>query len=188
MDEEILQEFLAESMENLARLDNEIVILEKQPEDDALIASIFRTIHTIKGTCGFIGLTGLGAVAHATENVLGLMRDHALRITPASISLILEGVDEIKALLLGLETTGQEPDRDNTLLIQRLDELTQTVDSDAEPPVAASDLPAAVPPAPAAESFDSPADSPVSPPQPRRIRRMRRRILPKRASATYRFA
>ncbi|WP_339911263.1 chemotaxis protein CheW [Symmachiella dynata] len=142
MDEEILQEFLAESMENLSQLDNEIVILEKRPDDDDLIASIFRTIHTIKGTCGFIGLTGLGSVAHATENVLGRMRDRELRVTPTSISLILEGVDEIKELLHGLETTGQEPVRDNSQLIARLDELMQSADGDAgDVPVESIDVP-----------------------------------------------
>mgnify|MGYP002626335652 CR=1 FL=1 len=59
MDDDILQEFLAESWENLGGLDTEIVALEKSPQNSELLASIFRTIHTIKGTCGFIGLTGL---------------------------------------------------------------------------------------------------------------------------------
>ncbi|TWU14912.1 Chemotaxis protein CheA [Symmachiella macrocystis] len=156
MDEEILQEFLAESMENLSQLDNEIVILEKRPDDDDLIASIFRTIHTIKGTCGFIGLTGLGSVAHATENVLGRMRDHELRVTPTSISLILEGVDEIKELLHGLETTGQEPVHDNSQLIARLDELMQSADGDAgDVPAEISEAP--VEATPVAELITSPA-------------------------------
>ena len=126
MDDEILQEFLAESMENLAKLDNEIVELERQPNDAELLSSIFRTIHTIKGTCGFIGLTGLGSVAHSAENVLGKMRDGVLEVTQESISLILEGVDEIKELLSGLEASGTEPDRDNTELIRRLDHLAET--------------------------------------------------------------
>ncbi len=78
MADDLLQEFLSESWENLTRLDTEIVELEKEPGDRALIASIFRTIHTIKGTCGFIGLNGLGSVAHAAENVLGRMRDGVL--------------------------------------------------------------------------------------------------------------
>ncbi|WP_298859697.1 Hpt domain-containing protein, partial [uncultured Gimesia sp.] len=69
--DDILQEFLAESWENLGQLDSEIVELEKDPQNAELIASIFRTIHTIKGTCGFLGLTNLGAVAHSAENVLG---------------------------------------------------------------------------------------------------------------------
>ena len=96
MEDDILKEFLAESWENLARLDIEIVELEKRPGNNPLLASIFRTIHTIKGTCGFIGLTGLGAVAHSAENVLGQMRDGKLSATPAAISLVLEAVDTVK--------------------------------------------------------------------------------------------
>ncbi|MEX0727676.1 MAG: Hpt domain-containing protein, partial [Planctomycetaceae bacterium] len=95
MDDDILQEFLAESWENLSRLDNEIVRLEKEPKNADLLASIFRTIHTIKGTCGFIGLTGLGGVAHAAENVLGQMHIQTLAATPTSISVVLEAIDEI---------------------------------------------------------------------------------------------
>ena len=113
MEDDILQEFLAESWENLSQLDTEIVSLEKDPSNSELLDSIFRTIHTIKGTCGFIGLTGLGHVAHSAENVLGKMRDGALSVSPGAISLVLEGVDEIKALLEGLEATGEEPQRDN---------------------------------------------------------------------------
>src|SRR5689334_11949386 len=114
MDDDILQEFLAESWENLGRLDTEIVALEKSPENADLLASIFRTIHTIKGTCGFIGLTGLGSVAHSAENVLGQMREGALPVTPGAISLVLQAVDVIKDLLRGLEATGQEPQGDHS--------------------------------------------------------------------------
>jgi two-component system chemotaxis sensor kinase CheA len=123
MDDDILKEFLAESWENLGRLDAEIVELEKHPADKALLGSIFRTIHTIKGTCGFIGLTGLGAVAHSAENVLGKMRDGDLAASPATISPVLEAVDEIKFLLHGLETSGAEPQRDNSGLIRQLDQI-----------------------------------------------------------------
>src|SRR5579859_7449625 len=126
MEDDILKEFLAESWENLARLDTEIVDLEKRPADNELLASIFRTIHTIKGTCGFIGLTRLGAVAHSAENVLGQMRDGQLNPTPEAISLVLEAVDAIKELLGGLEETGQEPIRDNSALIARLEKLAET--------------------------------------------------------------
>ena len=99
MEEEILTEFLAESWENLSRLDQEIVDLEKQPRNAELLGSIFRTIHTIKGTCGFIGLTGLGAVAHSVENVLGQMREGNLEASPATISMVLQGVDRIREQL-----------------------------------------------------------------------------------------
>ncbi|MFK7777608.1 MAG: hybrid sensor histidine kinase/response regulator [Gimesia sp.] len=133
--DDILQEFLAESWENLGQLDSEIVELEKDPENGELIASIFRTIHTIKGTCGFLGLTNLGAVAHSAENVLGKMRERMLDISPGAISLVLEGVDSIKALLEGLEATGEEPKTDNSELTGMLDELAKcaTGPSDSTP-------------------------------------------------------
>ena len=136
MDDDILAEFLAESWENLGRLDIEIVELEKRPRDGELLASIFRTIHTIKGTCGFIGLTGLGSVAHAAEGVLGRMRDGALTATPDVISLVLQAVDEIKVYLDGLEKTSQEPVRDHAALTHRLDELCGLV-----APASALDVP-----------------------------------------------
>lgn len=126
MDDDILQEFLAESWENLGQLDTEIVLLEKEPSNDELLASIFRTIHTIKGTCGFIGLTNLGSVAHSGENVLGKMRDGKLDVTPDAISLILRAVDVIKELLDGLEATSEEPKIDNSELIKQLDYLAET--------------------------------------------------------------
>jgi two-component system, chemotaxis family, sensor kinase CheA len=126
MDDEVIQEFLAESWENLARLDTEIVDLEKSPGNVDLLSSIFRTIHTIKGTCGFIGLEALGKVAHSAENVLGQMRNSALTVTPAAVSLILAAVDRIKELLRGLESTGKEPVIDSTELIAQLDILATT--------------------------------------------------------------
>ncbi len=123
MDEDILQEFLEESWENLGQLDTEIVALEKDPSNPDLIASIFRTIHTIKGTCGFINLTNLGSVAHSAENVLGKMREKTLDISLDSISLVLSAVDVIKELLEGLEATNEEPKTDNSQLIKELDYL-----------------------------------------------------------------
>ncbi len=143
MDEDILQEFLAESWENLGRLDSEIVSLEKNPKSTDLLASIFRTIHTIKGTCGFIGLTRLGSVAHSAENVLGQMRDGVLEVTPNAISLVLQAVDVIKELLQGLEATREEPTRDNSVLISKLDALAGMGGHAANEP--SHEAPAAVP-------------------------------------------
>ncbi|MBI1347736.1 chemotaxis protein CheA [bacterium] len=128
MEDEILQEFLAESWENLGRLDTEIVQLEREPSNLNLLGSIFRTIHTIKGTCGFIGLSRLGLVAHATENVLGRMRDGRLEVSPPAVSLVLDGIDRIKELLAGLEEGGQEPNLNSNELIHRLDLLASLGD------------------------------------------------------------
>jgi two-component system, chemotaxis family, sensor kinase CheA len=126
MDDELLQEFLAESWEMMSRLDNEIVLLEKDPSSEELIASIFRAIHTVKGTCGFIGLEKIGKVSHSTENVLGKMRDRELEIVPDSISLVLEGIDRVKELMEGLEATSAEPEIDSSDLIERLDALANS--------------------------------------------------------------
>lgn len=130
--DDILQEFLAESWENLGQLDSEIVELEKDPHNSELIASIFRTIHTIKGTCGFLGLTNLGALAHSAENVLGKMRERILDVSPGAISLVLEAIDRIKELLQGLEATGEEPKTDHSTLTAMLDELADFATKSAE--------------------------------------------------------
>ena len=83
----IIAEFLAESVENLDQLDQDLVSLEKNPSDREVYGRIFRTIHTIKGTCGFLGWPRLEAVAHAGENVLGRLRDGELEVTPEIVSL-----------------------------------------------------------------------------------------------------
>ncbi|WP_417378478.1 chemotaxis protein CheW [Gimesia sp.] len=132
--DDILQEFLAESWENLGQLDSEIVELEKDPQNAELIASIFRTIHTIKGTCGFLGLTNLGAVAHSAENVLGKMRERMLEVSPGAISLVLEAIDRIKELLQGLEATGEEPKTDHSTLTLMLDDLANLATGPLESP------------------------------------------------------
>ncbi|QDT37824.1 hybrid sensor histidine kinase/response regulator [Stratiformator vulcanicus] len=132
MDEELLQEFLAESWENLARLDQEIVRLEHETGNAELLDSIFRTIHTIKGTCGFIGLVNLGTVTHSTENVLGKMRERELPVTRETISLVLKAVDAIKALLEGIEATNSEPQTDHTRLLAQLDAMATGTDLESE--------------------------------------------------------
>jgi two-component system chemotaxis sensor kinase CheA len=106
-DEEI-REFLIESSDNLAILDRDILRLEQTPEDVELISSAFRTIHTIKGTCGFFGFDILSAVTHITENILSQVRERKRKLTPELISLILETVDEVKRTLGKIESTGSE--------------------------------------------------------------------------------
>ena len=75
VDDEIVREFLLESNENLDRLDRKLVRLEKDPKDRDTLSSIFWTIHTIKGTCGFLRFGKLESVAHAGESLLSLLRD-----------------------------------------------------------------------------------------------------------------
>jgi two-component system chemotaxis sensor kinase CheA len=118
--DDLLSEFLTETNEGLAVLDVELVKLEQNPNDDELLSNIFRLMHTIKGTCGFLGLPRLEAVAHAGENVLGKIREGDLLVTPEAVSLILECLDQIRSILSVLEETEAEPAGDDADLIARL--------------------------------------------------------------------
>jgi two-component system chemotaxis sensor kinase CheA len=126
-----IRQFLIESNEGLATLDIDIVQLEKAPEDQKLISSVFRSIHTIKGTCGFFGFAKLGAVAHVAENILSQVRAGQRKLTPDIISLVLEAVDKIKTLLLNIETSWNEGDEDCIELIARLEQMHDSVDEPA---------------------------------------------------------
>ena len=143
-DNEIVQEFLVESYENLDRLDRELVSLEKSPGDTETLASIFRTIHTIKGTCGFLGFSKLEAVAHISENLLSKLRDGVLRLSPDATTALLSMVDAVRQMLASIEATGQEGQRDDAALIAR---LTALLKGDCPAPATAS-LPEAATPAP----------------------------------------
>ena len=107
-DDDILQEFLIESSENLVRLDHEMVELERSPQDRDLLASIFRTIHTIKGTCGFFGFGRLGAVAHIAENILNELRNGTRDLDTPLASLLLAAIDAIKKILASIEVSHTE--------------------------------------------------------------------------------
>lgn len=118
-DLDIIKEFVIESSENLSRLDREMVELEQRPGDAVLLASIFRTIHTIKGTCGFLGFTVLERITHHAENILGQVRNGERDLTPELVSLILETVDAIKTELTGIEATSRESGELYTDLVRR---------------------------------------------------------------------
>ncbi|MDQ2889467.1 MAG: chemotaxis protein CheA [Gemmatimonadota bacterium] len=120
--DDLLKDFLAESAENLAQLDQDVVELERDPSNISLLNSIFRAIHTIKGTCGFLGLPRLEAVSHTTESVLESLRNGSLTAEPDVISDILRSVDVIKRILADLATNEQEPVGDDTLLIALLEQ------------------------------------------------------------------
>ncbi len=134
--DDLLVEFLTETNENLAELDVALVRLETVPDDADTLSRIFRLVHTIKGTCGFLGLPRLERVAHAGENVLSRMRDGALRPDPALIGLVLTALDRIKAIVAGLAASGTEPGGDDAALIAALDRAAtgETTTAEAEPP------------------------------------------------------
>jgi two-component system, chemotaxis family, sensor kinase CheA len=136
--DDLLQEFLTETGENMDLLDVELVKLEQNPNDPELLGNIFRMVHTIKGTCGFLGLPRLESVAHAGENVLGKVRDGILTVTPDAVSLVLGSLDRIKELLTALEETGSEPEGSDSDLIDQLNAFAESGDAaPAEPEPAA---------------------------------------------------
>ncbi len=121
--DDLLNEFLTETSESIDVVDVELVKLEQDPNNKEVLDNIFRLVHTIKGTCGFLGLPRLESVAHASENVLGKYRDGELMVTEDSVTVILESLDRIKEILAGLEQTEAEPDGDDSDLIAVLDDI-----------------------------------------------------------------
>ena len=142
MDEfdEIVEEFLVESRENLDRLDAELVRLEQEPFDVEVLAGIFRDIHTIKGAAGFLGMATMEKVAHAGENLLARLRDRELEVTAERTTVLLRMVDTIRELLDAVEASGEEPPGDHTDLVEALARLNRDDSAAAAP---AEDAPAA---------------------------------------------
>ena len=121
--DDLLTDFLTETNESLAEADLALVRLEQEPSDAATLALIFRLVHTIKGTCGFLALSRLERVAHAAENVLGKVRDGALVATPELITVIFTALDRIKLIVADLEANAAEPTGDDSALIADLDAI-----------------------------------------------------------------
>ncbi len=157
--DDLLSEFLTETSEALAVLDVELVKFEQDPSDSEILGNIFRLVHTIKGTCGFLGLPRLESVAHAGENVLGKFRDGVVDVTPEAVTLILKCLDTIRELLGELEESGEEPEGDDSALIA---ELNAMADGETAPVEAAPDEAEAAPeaaPAPEEAASEPFADS-----------------------------
>ncbi|MDQ6969734.1 MAG: chemotaxis protein CheW [Mariprofundus sp.] len=129
MDQELLAEFLTESNENMASIEEQLMELEARPQDEELINAIFRVIHTVKGSCGFLGLSGLEKLAHAGENLLGKIRSLKFAVNEDLVSLLLDCADGINDYLQGLEANGAEPALDHSSVISRLQAAERLVDS-----------------------------------------------------------
>ncbi len=132
--DDLVSEFITETAESLSVLDLELVKLEQNPNDQEILSNIFRLVHTIKGTCGFLGLPRLESVAHAGENVLGKIRDGELEVTETAISLVLEALDTIKEIMDYLADNGEEPEGDDSDLINRLNAFADGGGAVAEAP------------------------------------------------------
>ena len=121
--DEIVHEFLVESYEALDRLNGDLLALERDPGSKEVLASIFRVMHTIKGTCGFLGFQKLERVAHAAESLLGGLREGALAATPAIASSLLATSDALRRMLDHIERAGNDGEEDYLHLVATLERL-----------------------------------------------------------------
>src|SRR6478609_10179921 len=147
--DDLLREFLTETSESLDTVDNQLVKFEQEPNNAKILDNIFRLVHTIKGTCGFLGLPRLEALAHAGETLMGKFRD-GMSVKAEAVTLILSSIDRIKEILAGLEATETEPEGTDEDLIEKLHEMAEGGHhAEAEPAPAPVPVVAAPPAAPA---------------------------------------
>ncbi|MDI2077641.1 Hpt domain-containing protein, partial [Bradyrhizobium sp. Mp27] len=157
--DDLLREFLTETSESLDTVDNQLVKFEQEPNNAKILDNIFRLVHTIKGTCGFLGLPRLEALAHAGETLMGKFRD-GMPVTGQAVTVILSSIDRIKEILAGLEATEAEPEGTDRDLIDKLEAMVEqgmaAMAAGAAAPVAEApplvpEAPVAAAPAPAKE-------------------------------------
>ncbi|MGY3461338.1 two-component system chemotaxis sensor kinase CheA [Bradyrhizobium sp. LM3.4] len=122
--DDLLREFLTETGESLDTVDNQLVKFEQEPNNAKILDNIFRLVHTIKGTCGFLGLPRLEALAHAGETLMGKFRD-GMPVTGQAVTVILSSIDRIKEILAGLEATETEPEGTDRDLIDKLEAMVE---------------------------------------------------------------
>ncbi len=152
--DDLLSEFITETSESLDVIDMELVKFEQEPNNAGILDNIFRLVHTIKGTCGFLGLPRLEALAHAAETLMGNYRDGA-PVTQDGVSVILQSIDRLKEIMGGLEESGAEPTGSDEDLIGKLDAISagETAPAEGAPPAAEAQAEAVAevaPPAPKA--------------------------------------
>ncbi|MEA3026497.1 MAG: two-component system, chemotaxis family, sensor kinase CheA, partial [Alphaproteobacteria bacterium] len=120
--DELLKEFLIETNENLDLVGVELVRFEQEPNNAEILGNVFRLVHTIKGTCGFLGLPRLETLAHAAESLMSKFRG-GMPVTTDAVTLVLFTIDRIKDILAGLEANQREPDGADTDLIRQLEQM-----------------------------------------------------------------
>ena len=166
---EFIGEFLVESSENLDQLDRDLLALEARPDDAQRVASIFRTVHTIKGNRGFFGFSKLGALTHSGEHLLGRLRDGKLTLNDRVTGSLYSMVDAVRSILQSIEANGTEGEGDFRDLAQSLSAAAAEAESDAD----RGHEPAPLPAPTAAEVVDTtttaaselPHPSPETPPE-----------------------
>ena len=130
---EIIEDFLVESHEGLDQVDQDLVELERDPSNLDLITRIFRVVHTIKGTCGFLGFNQLEAITHVGENLLVRLRDGKQTLTTEITEALLNLFDSVKEILDAIESTGKESEKDFTPITDLLTKLLENENGDDQP-------------------------------------------------------
>jgi two-component system, chemotaxis family, sensor kinase CheA len=125
IDEDDVKAFLIDSYENIEQIERDIIELEKKPSNEEIVARMYRSLHSIKGNCGFLPFPKLESVAHAAENLLGYLRDRHLNATPDAIAVLLQTTDTIRQILACIESQNNEGDADYSSLIKSLTQLHQ---------------------------------------------------------------
>jgi len=166
--DELTREFLIESQEGLDRMERCLTDLEERPQDAELIGDIFRSVHTIKGTTGFLGFKRLEKLAHAGENLLGLLRESKLTADRPLITGLLQLLDGLRSILKTIEAEDNEGEGDDAVLIANLEELQLPAQAQAKQPVhaRAGGQAASAPPLPRPPAKVKPAPPAASAPPP----------------------
>ena len=140
--DDLLREFLTETSESLDVVDVELVRFEQEPNNAKILDNIFRLVHTIKGTCGFLGLPRLEALAHAAETLMSKFRD-GMPVTGDAVSVVLATIDRIKKILDDLEQQQQEPAGSDRDLIDELERMVLAAPATSAPAAAPAPQPTA---------------------------------------------
>jgi two-component system chemotaxis sensor kinase CheA len=164
--DELTREFLIESQEGLDRMERCMTELEARPQDAALLGDIFRSVHTIKGTTGFLGFKRLEKLAHSGENLLGLLRDGKLTADRPLITGLLQLLDGLRSILKSIETEASEGDGEDTALIEQLAELQAPAAQKQPARMKAGAQQDAAPQQPAMQPAPAPAPPPQASPFP----------------------
>jgi two-component system chemotaxis sensor kinase CheA len=164
--DELTREFLIESQEGLDRMEQCLTDLEERPQDAGLIGEIFRSVHTIKGTTGFLGFKRLEKLAHAGENLLGLLREGKLTADRQIITGLLQLLDGLRSILKIIEAESNEGESDDAVLIGWLEELQAPARASAKQPAhaRAGAYSAGTPSAGAPSASAHPVEAVVAPP------------------------
>ena len=136
LDDEDIQAFVVESYENLNQIESDLIELEKQPHNQDVQDRIYRSIHTIKGNCGFLSFPKLESIAHLSESLFARLRDRSLILTPHIINILLLSADTMRQILTNIEASGNEGEEDYTKFIQTLSQLQITNISKPSLPIA----------------------------------------------------